>query len=114
VTGPDPTPDELRIAECYLSVLDDVSRCAEAVRAGGWHGLADKADDLCRRAAVLAEAAGKLHHAGTLPRAHVVVDIVASRNRNSQAARLLHPPGTIATTAMTDPFTHPGDPPARR
>jgi hypothetical protein len=114
VTSPDRSPDEMRIAERYLAVLDDVSGCAEAVRAGDWRALADTADALCRRAALLAEAAGKLHHAATQPPADVVVDIVASRNRTSQAARLLHPPGTIATTAMTDPFTHPGAPPTRR
>jgi hypothetical protein len=34
------TPDEARIAERYLSVLADVSRCAEAVRRGDWRQLA--------------------------------------------------------------------------
>jgi hypothetical protein len=114
VTSPDQTPDELRIAERYRAVLDDVSRCAQAVRDGKWQNLADTADDLCRRAAMLAEAAGKLRHAGTQPRADVVVDIVASADYDSQAVRLLHPPGTIAKTAMTDPFTHPGTPPPGR
>jgi hypothetical protein len=52
------TPDEARIAERYLSVLADVSRCAEALRDGDWRQLADTADDLCRRAALLAEIAG--------------------------------------------------------
>jgi hypothetical protein len=108
VTSSDQTPDELRIAERYRSVLDDVSRCAQAVREGNWQNLADTADDLCRRAALLAEAAGKLSHVGTQPRADVVVDIVACADHDSQAARLLHPRGTIAKTAMTDPFTHPG------
>jgi hypothetical protein len=114
VTSADHTPDELGIAERYLSVLNDMSRCAQAVRDGNWQDLADTADDLRRRAALLAEAAGKLHHAGTQPRTDVVVDIVTSRNPESLAARLLHPPGTIAKTAMTDPFTHPGTPPTGR
>src|SRR5256714_10372723 len=73
------TPDEVRIAERYLSVLADISRCAEAVRHGDWHHLADTADDLCRRAAVLAEAAGKLAHATPSPRGDVVARLVASR-----------------------------------
>jgi hypothetical protein len=104
------TPDEVRLAERYLSVLADVSRCAEAVRDGDWRRLADTADDLCRRAALLAEAVGKLEHADTAPRGDVVINMVGSGNGSSPAARLLHPVGaaTIAKTAMTDPFTHPG------
>jgi hypothetical protein len=103
------TPDEVRIAERYLSVLADISRCAEAVRDGDWRHLADTADDLCRRAALLAEAAG-IQHAEAAPGGDVVINMVASGNGSSPAARLLHPlgPATIAKTAMTDPFTHPG------
>jgi hypothetical protein len=109
------TPAEVRVAERYLSVLADVSRCAEAVRDGDWRHLADAADDLCRRAVLLAEAAGKVDHAGPGPRGDVVATLVASRNGSSQAARLLHPVGsaTIPRTAMTDPFTHPGAKPGR-
>src|SRR3982751_840642 len=88
------TPDEVRIAERYLSVLADISRCAEAVRHGDWRHLADTADDLCRRAALLAEAAGKLAHAKPGPRGDVVTRPVASRTGASQAARLLDPIGT--------------------
>jgi hypothetical protein len=104
------TPDEVRIAERYLSVLADISRCAEAVRHGDWRHLADTADDLCRRAALLAEAAGKLEHAEPSPRRDLVANLVASCNDSSQAARLLHPvrTATIPKTTMTDPFTHPG------
>ncbi len=103
------TPDDIRLAERYLSVLTDVSRCTDAVRDGNWRHLADAADDLCRRAALLAEAAGKLEHAEAGPRGEVVANLVASRNGSSQAARLLHPVGsaTVTKTAMTDPFTHP-------
>jgi hypothetical protein len=104
------TPAEVRIAERYLSVLADVSRCAEAVRDGDWRQLAGAADDLCRRAASLAEVAGKLERVEAGPRADVVVNIVVSGGDVPQVARLLHPVGsaTIAKTAMTDPFTHPG------
>jgi hypothetical protein len=103
------TPDEVRVTERYLSVLADVSRCAEAVRHGDWRHLAGTADDLCRRAALLAEAASQLEHTGPGPRGGIVAKLVASRNDSSPAARLLHPAGTatIAKTAMTDPFTHP-------
>jgi len=105
------TPDETRIAERYLSVLADVSRCAEALRHGDWRQLADTADDLCRRAALLAEVAGKLEPtaAGARGVDNAVAALVTSRNDSSLAARLLHPAGTaaIAKTALTDPFTHP-------
>jgi hypothetical protein len=104
------TPDEERIAERYLSVLADISRCAEAARDGDWPRLADTADDLCRRAALLAEAAGKLQHAQPRPRGDVVTALVASRTDAPPVARLLHPvaAATMPKTPMTDPFTHPG------
>jgi hypothetical protein len=104
-----PTSDEVRIAERYLSVLADVTRCADAVRHGNWRQLADDANDLCRRAALLAEVAGKVEHAEPGLRGDVVVDLVAARDDRSQAARLLHPVAAapIAKTSMTDPFTHP-------
>ena len=103
------TPDEARIAERYLAVLADISRCAQAVRDGDWPHLADTADDLCRRAALLAEAAGKLTHTEPGPRGDVVAKLVASRPDSPPAARLLHPvaAATIPKTTMTDPFTHP-------
>jgi hypothetical protein len=109
------TPDEVRVAERYLSVLADLSCCAEAVRDGDWRRLAGAAEDLCRRAALLAEVAGKLQHEQPRPRGDVVAAVVASSNSSSQAARLLHPvrAATIAKTAMTDPFTHPGAQPDR-
>jgi hypothetical protein len=107
------TPSEVRIAERYLSALADVAHCAEAVRDGDWRQLAAAADDLCRRAALLAEAAGKLEPTEAGPRADVVLTIVAARGDAPQIARLLHStapttPTTITKTAMTDPFTHPG------
>ena len=106
---------EVRVAQRYLSVIAEVSRCAEAVRDGDWRHLADAADDLCRRAVLLAEAAGKVDHAEPGLRGDVVAGLVASRNGSSQAARLLHPVGSAAIpkTAMTDPFTHPGAKPGR-
>jgi hypothetical protein len=107
VTGQ--TPDEARIAERYLAVLADISRCAQAVHDGDWPQLADTADDLCRRAALLAEAAGKLRHTEPGPRGDVVARLVTSHQDCPPAARLLHPAATatIPKTTMTDPFTHP-------
>ncbi len=107
------TPDEVRIAERYLTVLADVSRCAEAVRNGDWRHLADSADDLCRRAALLAAAVSKLEPTEPDPRGDVVTTPVASRTDCPLAARLLHPIGTatIAKTTMIDPFTHPDEQP---
>ena len=111
-----PTPDEVRIAERYLSVLADVSRCADTVRIGDWQQLAGAADDLCRRAALLAEAAGKMENgepAGPTPSGDAVVSLIMSGSGSSPAARLLHPAAAraVAKTALTDPFTHPAAPP---
>jgi hypothetical protein len=77
--------------------------------------LVDAAEDLCRRAALLAEVAGKIQHEQPRPRGDAVTAVVASRNSSSRAARLLHPAAavTIPKTAMTDPFTHPGTQPER-
>jgi hypothetical protein len=40
------TDAEVRLAEQYVSMLDFVSRCAQAVDAGNWHYLRDKARQL--------------------------------------------------------------------
>jgi hypothetical protein len=92
-----------------------VSRCAEAVRRGDWRQLAGTADDLCRRVALLAEAAGKLKHTEPAPRGDTVTTLIVSRNDSSPAARLLHPVGTATTakTSLTDPFTHPAAQPGQ-
>ena len=110
MTNPDRTPDELRIAERYLRILDDVSHCAQVLREGDWRSLADEAGRLARNAAALAEAAGKFQTPATPPRAHLVVDTVSTNNQGSQIAKVLHPVrlGAIVKTTMTDPFTHPG------
>ena len=113
MTTPDQTPDELRIAERYLWVLDYVSRCADAVRGGDWDELDDAAQSLARRAGQLAEAARDRHDRSAGPRPHVVVGMVAERNSDSEAAALLHPyrPGatgkTTATSSLRNPFNVP-------
>jgi hypothetical protein len=115
MTAADQTPDELRIAERYLWVLDYLSRTAQAVRRGDWYEVNDSAQDLAHRAEHLAEAARELHDETTEPRAHVVVGIVAEHKGDSEAAALLHPnaPGavskTIVTGSLLDPF-HVGRP----
>jgi hypothetical protein len=114
VTTPDQTPDELRIAERYLWVLDFVSRCADAVRQGDWEELNDVAQSLARRAEQLAGAARELQDKTADPRAHVVVGIVAKHNGDSEAAGLLHPnpPGAISKTSasgsLLEPFPYAG------
>jgi hypothetical protein len=107
VTPTQPTTDETRIAEGYRRTLDDLSRCAQAVRDGDWKQLAQSAEDLARRAGHLAVAAGELRDPATRPRAEVVVDIMNSTG--SPTVRALHPAVSSrpATTTMTDPFTHP-------
>ncbi|HLL69767.1 MAG TPA: hypothetical protein VK453_29235 [Micromonosporaceae bacterium] len=109
MTAPDRATYEQRIAERYASVLDEVSRCAQAARDGDWRSLASTADDLSRRAAELTEVVGDLRSSGAQPRAHVVADMVARHTRGSRTAALAPPAGgdAIAKTPMTDPFTHP-------
>lgn len=80
MTAPDQTPDEQRLAERYLRVLDYVSRCADAVRQGNWAELRNAAQSLARRAEQLAEAAHDRHDSGIEPRAHVVVSRVAKHS----------------------------------
>ena len=110
MTNPDRTPDELRIAERYLRILDDVSHCAQVLREGDWRSLAEEAAKLARDATKLAEATGKLQNPAGQPRAQLVVDAVSTNNQGSQIAKVLHPVrlGAIVKTTMTDPFTHPG------
>ncbi len=103
------TPDELRITQHYLGMLDVTSRCTDAVRQGQWDELHDAAQLLARRALQLAESASNRHDRAVDPRTHVVIDLVASRNSDSEAARLLHPhrPSAMAkttTTMLLDPF----------
>jgi hypothetical protein len=89
------TPTELRLVERYVWVLDLVSRCAQGLDAGDWYYLADKADDLERRAGSLAEVAGEIAQAvrdgGRGPRAEIVRAAVAHYGRHYRAGRLLHP-----------------------
>jgi hypothetical protein len=89
------TPTELRLVQRYGSVLDDRSRCAQAVDHGDWYYLADKADALAVQAERLATTSGELQQAvrqgRRRPRAAAVGAAVAHYGRHHRAGRLLHP-----------------------
>jgi hypothetical protein len=54
------TPSEVRLVEQYVSVLDYLSRCAQAVEHDDWFYLYDKSAELAVRADRLAEVAAEL------------------------------------------------------
>jgi hypothetical protein len=89
------TTTETRLAEQYVSVLDYISRCAQAIEHGDWYYLADKTGSLAFQAERLAKVTGEIEQAGRQgrrwPRAAVVRVAVAHHGRHYPAARLLHP-----------------------
>jgi hypothetical protein len=88
------TSTEVRLAEQYVSVLDFVSRCAQAVEEGSWYYLLDKSrqlEDAAERLQGIAREAYEAARAGRRPRAAVVGAAVAWYDRHYRAARLLHP-----------------------
>jgi hypothetical protein len=112
MTAAEQSTDERRIAERYLHVLDQLSRCADAVRHGDWDKLDTIARTLARGADQLADAVREQSDPATGPRPAVILDIVADCSGNCEAARLLHPhrPSTTSRTGNTasiDPFTQP-------
>jgi hypothetical protein len=86
---------EVRLAEQYVSVLDFVSRCAQAVDAGNWHCLREKARQLEYAAERLTDIATEtwkeIDAGGPRPRTEAVRAAVAYFGRHYRAARLLHP-----------------------
>jgi hypothetical protein len=90
------TDTETRLVEAYLWVIDLVSRCAQGLDGGDWYYLADKAQDLARRAERLAETAGQIAQAirneRSGPRREAVRAAVAFHGCHYRAGRLLHPP----------------------
>jgi hypothetical protein len=86
---------EIRLAEQYVSVLDFVSRCAQAVDEGNWHYLWDKAGQLAHAAEQLDQVAGetwnRVRDGGARPRKDAVAAAVAHWGRHYCAGRLLHP-----------------------
>ena len=107
----EPTFDERRLTDSYQGVLTAMTRCAQAIRDGQWAQLALTATDLSHSAVLLAVAAGELRQPTTPPRPATVLDAV-TRNHASPIVEMLHPTraSSVAKTAMTDPFTHPGQP----
>jgi hypothetical protein len=89
------TAPEMRLVERYVSVLDYLSRCAQAIEHDDWFYLYDKAADLAEHAEALAELAGQLWRAidqeGRGPRRGAVAAAVAVHGRHYRAGRLLHP-----------------------
>jgi hypothetical protein len=84
---------EARLVEQYVSVLDYLSRCAQAIDGGDWYYLADKAAALAHHAQRLAKITGEIEqtgrHSGHWPAP--IRAAVAHHGRHYRAARLLHP-----------------------
>jgi hypothetical protein len=80
-----------RLVEQYVSVLDYVSRCAQAIEGGDWFYLHDKADTLADQAQRLSAIAREAYDAPRRPRGPAVQAAVAWFGRHYRAARLLHP-----------------------
>ena len=89
------TTTEVRLVEQYVSVLDYVSRCAQAVEGDDWYYLYDKSAELAVRAERLAEVAAELWRTidrqRRLPRRGAIAAAVAWHGRHYRAGRLLHP-----------------------
>ena len=89
------TTTEARLVEQYVSVLDYVSRCAQAIDGGDWYYLANKAASLAfqaeRLAAITAEVEQTGCRSGRWPRLEAFRAAVAHHGRHYRAARLLHP-----------------------
>jgi hypothetical protein len=85
------TTTEARLVEQYVSVLDYVSRCAQAIEGGDWFYLHDKAGSLADQAQRLSAIAREAYDAPRRPRKEVVRAAVAWFGRHYRAARLLHP-----------------------
>jgi hypothetical protein len=85
------TPTEVRLVEQYVSVLDYLSRCAQAIDHGDWFYLYDKAGTLAEEAERLSKLAREAYDAPRRPRSQAVRAAVAWFGRHYRAARLLHP-----------------------
>jgi hypothetical protein len=85
------TTTEARLVEQYVSVLDYVSRCAQAIDTGDWFYLYDKAGTLAEQAERLAGLAREAYDTPRRPRKQAVRTAVAWFGRHYRAARLLHP-----------------------
>ena len=84
------THHEIRVAEQYISVLDFVSRCAQAIEEDSFRYLEDKAAQLRYAAGRLEAVLGDLGDQSPL-RPGAVRAAVAHYGRFYRACRLLHP-----------------------
>ena len=84
------TTTETRLVEQYVSVLDYVSRCAQAIDGGDWFYLHDKADALAHQAERLSAIAREAYDAPPAP---------ACRRCGRRW------PGSVATTGPPGCFT---------
>ena len=66
------TPIEVRLVEQYVSVLDYLSRCAQAIDHGDWFYLYDEADTLAEHAERLSTLARAAYDAPRRPRTEAV------------------------------------------
>jgi hypothetical protein len=89
------TPTEVRLVEQYVSVLDYLSRCAQAVEGDDWFYLYDKSAELAVQAKRLAELAAELWRTidrqRRRPARGAIAAAVAWHGRHYRAGRLLHP-----------------------
>jgi hypothetical protein len=85
------TTTEARLVEQYVSVLDYVSRCAQAIEGGDWFYLHDKAGNLADQAQRLSAIARQAYDEPRRSRKEAVRAAVAWYGRHYRAARLLHP-----------------------
>jgi hypothetical protein len=89
------TTSQLRLVEQYVSVLDYLSRCAQAVERDDWFYLYDKSAELALQAERLAETAAELWRTIDTQRRRpprgAIAAAVAWHGRHYRAGRLLHP-----------------------
>jgi hypothetical protein len=89
------TTTEVRLVEQYVSVLDYVSRCAQAIDSDDWFYLYDKSSELAVRTQRLAELTAELWRTidrqRLMPRRGAIAAAVSWHGRHSRAGRLLHP-----------------------
>ena len=94
------TNTEESLAAQYVSVLDFVSRCVQAIERGDWRYLADKTRQLEDATQQLAKIAGEtlkeIDAGEPRPRAELVRATVAHWGRHYRAGRLLHPEHDVA------------------
>jgi hypothetical protein len=88
------TTSQARLVEQYVSVLDYVSRCAQAIERDDWFYLYDKSTELAVRAQRLAEVAAELWRTIDTQRRRppqgAIAAAVAWHGRHYRAGRLLH------------------------